>query len=104
MRRIGESAETLRGCAGCRQEEEKKELNVRDTKRTHIRRVVPSLSFVSTQELRRDAFALAGERYAELEPSLARLNALETEQKESEARNAEKRRDKKPSGARGSRR
>lgn len=56
------------------------------------------------QELRRDAFALAGERYAELEPSLARLNALETEQRELEAKEAEKRRKKKSSGPRGSRR
>ncbi|CAM9917117.1 unnamed protein product [Laminaria digitata] len=59
---------------------------------------------MTEKELRRDAFALAGERYAELEPSLARLNALETEQKEFEAREAEKGRDKKSSGARGSRR
>lgn len=58
----------------------------------------------STQELRRDAFALAGERYAELEPSLARLNALETEQRELEAKEAEKRREKKAPGPRGSRR
>ncbi|CAN0058369.1 unnamed protein product [Ectocarpus fasciculatus] len=56
------------------------------------------------QELRRDAFALAGERYAELEPSLARLNALEEEQRELEAREAEKRREKKASGPRSSRR
>lgn len=58
----------------------------------------------SIQELRRDAFALAGERYAELEPSLARLNALETEQREFEAKEAERRREKKPPGPRGSRR
>eukprot|EP00903_Cladosiphon_okamuranus_P016175 g14926.t1 len=59
---------------------------------------------LTEKELRRDAFALAGERYAELEPSLARLNALETEQRELEAREAEKRREKKSSGPRGSRR
>ena len=64
----------------------------------------PVFGFCGTQELRRDAFALAGERYAELEPSLARLNALETEQKEFEAREAEKRREKKSSGSRSSRR
>lgn len=65
---------------------------------------IPPLMSKFLQELRRDAFALAGERYAELEPSLARLNALETEQKELEAKEAEKRREKKASGSRSSRR
>lgn len=55
------------------------------------------------QEMRRDAFALAGERYAELEPSLARLNELEQEQRKLEAREAEKRKEKRASGPRGSR-
>ena len=44
----------------------------------------------SEKELRRDAFALAAARYAELEPVLSRLNALEAEQLAMEARAAEK--------------
>lgn len=59
---------------------------------------------MTEKELRRDAFTLAGERYAELEPSLKRLNALEAEQREFEAREVEKRRAQKASGPRGSRR
>lgn len=70
----------------------------------HVVVKMPPRFYFVLQELRRDAFALAGERYAELEPSLARLNALETEQKELEAKEAEKRREKKASGPRSSRR
>ncbi|CAM9403618.1 unnamed protein product [Choristocarpus tenellus] len=66
---------------------------------------------LSEKELRRDAFALAGERYSELEPSLRRLNRLEAEQKELQAAEAEKkhalrggRSSGKPIGSRGGRR
>jgi Domain of unknown function (DUF4110) len=53
----------------------------------------------SEKELRRDAFALAEARYAELEPALQRLNELEAEQLAMEAKAAEKKKDKKSSSS-----
>jgi N-acetylneuraminic acid mutarotase len=44
----------------------------------------------SEKEVRRDAFALAQARFGELEPLLNRLNELEEEQREAEARSREK--------------
>jgi Domain of unknown function (DUF4110) len=55
----------------------------------------------SEKDLRRDAFALAEARYAELEPALARLNQLEQEQADMEARAAEKKALKKGAGGGG---
>lgn len=46
---------------------------------------------------------LAGQRYSELEPSLARLNELEAEQRELEEKEAAKRKEKKAPGSRGGR-
>jgi Domain of unknown function (DUF4110) len=56
----------------------------------------------SEKELRRDAFALAEARYAELEPALQRLNELEAEQLALEAKAAEKKKDKKSSSGKDS--
>ncbi|CAM9309596.1 unnamed protein product [Ascophyllum nodosum] len=58
---------------------------------------------MSEKELRKEAFLIAGERYSELEPSLARLNKLEAEQRELEQKEADKRKERKASSHRAGR-